>query len=126
MSLFNPPEVTLEQVRVAESGGVVYLHVGDRTVHFPCLAALHMSGKFLAAGLASVSGTTGPFPEGEARITLWEMWGDGCWMPALTIRTVQELETQLARVRTEGIPHRITLDLVLDPLEPPPTKEPHT
>lgn len=101
-------------------GDEVLLEIAGKTFQFPCLQALYLSGALLAAGLEVVaSSELGVRPTGEAGVTVWEMFGEGCWVPAHRLTTVEALEKEVERVREQGTPYRLTIDLALDPLKVP-------
>ena len=110
----------------------VELHFQDSTLgvgafQWQPLGALWVAGHLVAAALELLNerGRLGVTQDGFAHEVLWENWGkdEPSWVPSY-LHTVQAVNREIARCRDEGIPYRLTIDLIKDPLEPAPPKEP--
>lgn len=113
--------MTTHDVEVRKGPGKpspVVLTVEGREWHLRPLTAAWLAGRLLFHSLDLHDSVTLGFPAGEAHMILWEKWGrdsGASWNPTF-IRSERELGRELERVRAEGIPHRVTLNLAGDPL----------
>lgn len=99
---------------------------GPQEVELPPLGAAWLAGAIMAASLELLNGnrSLGVHPESFAPVVLWENWNGGAggsWNPSF-LTTVQQVRTEITRCQKEGIPYRLTVDMVTDPLESPTPK----
>lgn len=85
------------------------------------LGAAWLAGELLRAALQLVNENDrlGVSPKYLSPVILWESQPSsaGGWLPTY-LTTVQQVNAGIARCNREGVPWRLTVDMVVDPLAP--------